>query len=736
MTLRGRLTAAFLAVAFGPVLLGAVFVASTVAAVDRSRATERLAVAATAVRTSVDALCQQLRAAADAVAVTADHSTGPRRFRWPTPPNPATVGTRCSPPRPRCATSTSPAPPTAGPTVGQPLPLVLSVPSDQPPGLHAVLVAVVLMAALLGVAAAWRLARVTTRPLVELAGAADRVATGDLTARVPVHSRDEIGQLAVAFNRMTRETGGYLAALTSSRDQLRGHLAVLGDTLASTHDLPRILRVILHSALAATGARAGAVLLTEQGEQLVARCCEGLDERGPGTAPLRVPLGSGAVAATGQPRRGRAEAASIDPDEPRCRTYIAVPFAAPDPTGGDASAAAVPGRPAEVVLGVLALYDRLGGDEFDDDDLATLRTFARHAAVAVDNVRVHEEAQRLSLTDPLTGLWNYRYLRESLRREVERASRFGRMVSVLALDLDRFKRVNDTYGHAAGDTVLAEFARRVRGEIREVDLAFRRGGEEFVVLLPETDARGATIVAERLGAAVRDAPVTVVGHAGVRELIPVTVSVGIAVFPDHADTGPQVLAAADEALYAAKTASRDTWRLAPAREPSPTREVPVSVRRVLTCRHQRRSRPGPVGDDPSGGPRPVLAGRPPTVRRPDRGTTGNRQNRSGGRRVFRSSPAESGPWPIVSRHVGALSEPLSDRRHRPSPCRQGRHPGRRTGHPVPAGHQGRSQGTVAGGRPTGIAVHRRGSRPRRHRRRAADHRPGQDVDGGPFRPSS
>ncbi|MBQ1049847.1 diguanylate cyclase [Micromonospora sp. C51] len=681
MTLRGRLTAAFLAVALGPVLLGAVFVASTVAAVDRSRATERLAVAATAVRTSIDALCQQLRAAADAVAVTADHAgtaaqvvsrglatavlvtdvTGRVSYATPDPP-PA--------PWRDCTAQTAPGGPVsalvvrvqlrdaagsalgtvaaalpidpafvarlaavtgvavtlldglapiqvahttesgtgrdavlaaaaslrdehvtgttdgryvrrAGPTAGQPLPLVLSVPSDQPPGLHAVLVTVVLMAALLGVAVAWRLARVTTRPLVELAGAADRVATGDLTARVPVRSGDEIGRLAVAFNRMTRETGGYLAALASSRDQLRGHLAVLGDTLASTHDLPRILRVILHSALAATGARAGAVLLTEQGEQLVARCSAGLDDRGPGVAPMRVPLGSGvvgAVAATGQPRRGRLEPTGVAPDEPRCRTYIAVPFAAPDATGdvpGVASVADASGRPAEVVLGVLALYDRLGGEEFDDDDLTTLRTFARHAAVAVDNVRVHEEAQRLSLTDPLTGLWNYRYLRESLRREVERASRFGRMVSVLALDLDRFKRVNDTYGHAAGDTVLAEFACRVRGEIREVDLAFRRGGEEFVVLLPETDARGATIVAERLGAAVRDTPVTAVGHAGVRELIPVTVSIGIGVFPDHGDTGPQVLAAADEALYAAKTASRDTWRLAPAREPSPTREVPV-----------------------------------------------------------------------------------------------------------------------------------------------------------------
>lgn len=76
---------------------------------------------------------------------------------------------------------------------------------------------------------------------------------------------------------------------------------------------------------------------------------------------------------------------------------------------------------------------------------------------------MHEEAQRLSLTDPLTGLWNYRYLKESVRREVERASRFGRMISLLVLDLDRFKEVNDTYGHAAGDVVLTEFARRIRG---------------------------------------------------------------------------------------------------------------------------------------------------------------------------------------------------------------------------------------------------------------------------------
>ncbi|MBQ0892794.1 diguanylate cyclase [Micromonospora sp. U56] len=669
MTLRGRLTAAFLAVVLGPVLLGAVFVGTTLAAVDRSRSTERLGLAASTVRTSVDALCQQLRAAADAVALGTDPAARAGAATqvvsrglagavlvtdvagtttYATPGAPPTPWQDCSGDRTaagpvralsarvdlrdpagvalgtvvaaqvvdpafvaRLAAATGvavtlldgPAAPDRvthttesnrvreavlaaastvdgdrvtetpdgryvrrlGPSPGQPLPLVLSVPGEQPAGLPAVLVGAVLLAAVLAVLAAWRLARVTTRPLVELAGAVDRVARGDLTARVPVRSRDEIGRLAGAFNRMTRETASYVAALTSSRDQLRGHLAVLGDTLASTHDLQRILRVILHSALAATGARAGAVLLLDPDGVLVGQCAEGLDGRVPDAEPLRVPIGAGvigAVAATGEPQRGRVEPAEAPAGEPRCETYVAVPFAAP---GGAEPA----GR--EPAVGVLALYDRLGGEEFDDDDLATLRTFAGHAAVAVENVRVHEEAQRLSLTDPLTGLWNYRYLRESLRREVERASRFGRMLSILALDVDRFKRVNDTYGHTAGDVVLAEFARRVRGEIREVDLAFRQGGEEFVVLLPETDARGAAIVAERLGAAVRDTPIVVDEHVA----ITVTVSIGIAVYPDHASTGQQVLDAADEALYAAKAAGRDGYRVTGLRPDAVTEEIPV-----------------------------------------------------------------------------------------------------------------------------------------------------------------
>lgn len=651
MTLRGRLTTAFLAVVLGPVLLGAFFVGATVAAVSRDRSVDRLDVAATTVRSSVGALCQQLHAVADAVALpptpeqrlaVADqviarglaavvHVDGVT-----TPGGPARPWADCSGAAPggfqalavrvemrdaagdvlgwveaaqavdaafvrrladaAGAAVTMRAGPTyttesprhrdavvqaalgirgdsvvesaprryvrrLDPSPGQPLPLALSVPRSEPDGIYAVLVAAVVLAGLLAVLAAWWLARSTTRPLAELGRAADRVAGGDLAARVPVRARDEVGRLAAAFNRMTRETQSYVRALTASRDQLRNHLAVLGDTLSSTHDLHRILQVILQTALAATGARAGVVLLLDPATGvLVAQCAEGLEDPDP-----RVPVGRGllgTVAATGEPLRGRVDrdGPPMLDDEPRCRTYVAVPFASPT-HGAELEPTA---------LGVLALYDRLGMDEFDDADLVTLRTFAGQAAVAVDNVRVHEEAQRLSLTDPLTGLWNYRYLKESVRREVERASRFGRMLAVLALDLDRFKEVNDTYGHAAGDAVLAEFARRVRAEVREVDLAFRQGGEEFVVLLPETDARGGAIVAQRLGAAVRDTPITC-GD----ESVEVSVSIGIAVYPDHGVTGAQVLDAADDALYAAKAAGRDTYRIAADGKRPESRELPV-----------------------------------------------------------------------------------------------------------------------------------------------------------------
>ena len=659
MTLRGRLTTAFLVVVLGPVLLGSIFVALTVATVSRDRTAERLDHAVTTVRTAVGSVCRQLQAAADAVAVVPPEDRSPVAAQLISrglagdiritgdvsgsqPGGGDTTGWQdCAAPtsgpvRAMTATATSgnlaviaaepidpgflsrlasaggaeitltgPGGPSgartrrlsAGP--GQPLPLTLTVPPGKPTFLYGILTALVLAAATAAVLVARWLAHSTTRPLGDLAWAADRVANGDLDTRVPILRPDELGRLAGTFNRMTRELQAYVQALTASRDQLRGHLAILGETLSSTHDLHRILQVILRTALAATGARAGLVLLLDpDGTQLIAQCGIGLtgawDVSDDELRARRLPIGEGvlgAVAAGAEARRGQGALASA---EPPCRTYVAVPICAPASVGDPLVPDDQPVSAVPATLGVLALYDRVGGEVFDDADLHTLRTFAGQAGVAVHNVRTHEEAQRLSLTDPLTGLWNYRYLRESLRREVERASRFGRMLTVLVLDLDHFKEVNDTYGHAAGDAVLGEFARRIRIGLREVDVAFRQGGEEFVVLLPETDAYGGTIVAERLGAAVRGYPVPVEGRrAGAPEEVSISVSIGIAVYPEHGGTAQRVLDAADEALYAAKRAGRDTYRLAESEN-----VIKSSVSQAVPDGHFA---PAP---SPSGGPQP------------------------------------------------------------------------------------------------------------------------------------
>jgi len=158
------------------------------------------------------------------------------------------------------------------------------------------------------------------------------------------------------------------------------------------------------------------------------------------------------------------------------------------------------------VIGVIALYDRLDGRPFEAADEDALRTLAGQASIAVDNVHLHHEAQRLSPTAPRTGLWNFRYLSMSLAREIERSTRFDRPLAVLMLDLDHFKLVNDVHGHARGDSVLRELAHRVQEQIREVDTFARYGGEEFVVVLPETTVEGAAQLAERICQAVRREP--------------------------------------------------------------------------------------------------------------------------------------------------------------------------------------------------------------------------------------
>ncbi|WP_205617321.1 sensor domain-containing diguanylate cyclase [Pelomicrobium methylotrophicum] len=181
------------------------------------------------------------------------------------------------------------------------------------------------------------------------------------------------------------------------------------------------------------------------------------------------------------------------------------------------------------------------------------KALADQIALAVSNIRLRDTLHRQSIRDPLTGLFNRRYLEESLRREVARAERTHRPLALLMLDVDYFKRFNDTHGHEAGDAVLRALGRLLRQSVREGDIACRFGGEEFVVLLPETTLEIARQRAEK----IRDATRQIRIHRSGRYLDPISVSFGVAVYPDHGTSADALLNAADAALYQAKQSGRD-----------------------------------------------------------------------------------------------------------------------------------------------------------------------------------
>lgn len=247
-------------------------------------------------------------------------------------------------------------------------------------------------------------------------------------------------------------------------------------------------------------------------------------------------------------RRGRAHAVEDTAEGPNCkhlssplpRSYLCLPLVAHGEamgllclTGPDTAKGALP--PLLETRKMLA------------------STLGEQSALALANLRMRETLRSQSVRDPLTGLFNRRYLEETLEREIRRAERSRQPLSMIMLDLDHFKQFNDTFGHSAGDALLREMGTLVRGGLRAGDIACRFGGEEFVLILPEAALDCARGRAEQFREATRHLHVSHLGES----LGTVTVSLGVAAFPEHGTGGEALLEAADAALYRAKSEGRD-----------------------------------------------------------------------------------------------------------------------------------------------------------------------------------
>ncbi len=222
------------------------------------------------------------------------------------------------------------------------------------------------------------------------------------------------------------------------------------------------------------------------------------------------------------------------------------------------SVVCVPVKGREKILGVIELVNFVGKGSFRKDDIPILENLADYAAIALENARYVQRIHELTITDDCTSLYNARHLNFVLDAEIYRSTRYGYEFSVIFIDLDYFKQVNDTYGHLVGSRLLGMIGDVIKSHLRMIDYAFRYGGDEFVVLLPQTSKWNTLAVVKR----IKDLMNSKVYFAEEGLNIRITASFGIASFPIDGRTRKEILRRADEAMYLVKNTTRNNIALA------------------------------------------------------------------------------------------------------------------------------------------------------------------------------
>lgn len=456
--------------------------------------------------------------------------------------------------------------------------------------LWSVLAFTLILAAAVALSLRWLL----TLKLKRLSRVMQRAESGQLEVRAPDLGTDELGSLARSFNRMLEKlTELKVTEIDTQRDldharaelELKKELGLvatrlgtrvdelevlfeLARTIASTLELNEVMtRVATLIPPRLKVDRFSLMLVNHQGRLEVLKAFPPNE----GSEGLQFDLGEGIAGHAAMSRKS-----VYVPDlEVEQRFKLLNPAA----MRGRGCLLSVPMLHGTELLGVLN-FERRQKADFDREEIEYFTAVADQAAIAVQNARLHEQTVALSITDPLTGVPNRRHLFQQLEAEVNRAIRYGTPVSLVMIDIDHFKHLNDTAGHRAGDLALKQVCGALKHSVRKVDTLARYGGEEFVVLLPQVSRVEALEVAEKLRRAVEETPVDQ-GHVqpGGR----VTISLGVATLPDDAADQPRLVDAADSALYASKRGGRNrVTGFSPGMEQHPGRERGPHAQRRLT----------------------------------------------------------------------------------------------------------------------------------------------------------
>jgi diguanylate cyclase (GGDEF)-like protein len=371
---------------------------------------------------------------------------------------------------------------------------------------------------LLAVSFAFLASRGLESQLSRFLRAARRLAGGDFSAPVPVEGSDDFAMLAVEFNNMSQQLAQRLDELNSERARLRESIRRAGETFASNLDRQALLSLALRTAVDGVEGAFGRVSARSEPDGPL---WEVVRERSPdGSADVL-------LAAERQALHRRVLAECSDGD-----THVAaVPLGPWSPLG----------RP----FGLVTIGRH--GRPFTVDDKDLLRSLGAQTTLALENVELHQEVARRAVTDELTGLANHGRFQEVLGSEMEQVRRYHYPVGLIMLDLDNFKKINDTYGHPQGDLVLKQVARVLQGNSREADSPARYGGEEMALILPHTDLEGAYAIAERVRTAIAALHIPLIDGGGE---LRVTASIGVgATSEGHKEA---LIGATDAALYRAK----------------------------------------------------------------------------------------------------------------------------------------------------------------------------------------